>query len=171
MMLLMMNQKWSASKNGAFNVQMCWLDAWFTSEGALDRLICTVLGRTPQWHVANYSPWRWKCMCIPACRVLYALDPTFDPFGHEHLRNRWWNINLPLYQHPSCWCLFQKGWEIPFWWMDFFFLCLNWLKWTWIFPLIQIVNIRTHVIWHNSSSELMFDPGNIRNHLNWAFDF
>lgn len=61
-----------------------------------------VLGRTLQWHVANYSPWRWKYMCIPACRVLYALDPTFDPFGREHLSNRWWNINLPLYQRPSC---------------------------------------------------------------------
>lgn len=41
MMLLMMNQKWSAFKNGAFDVQMCCMDAWFTSEGALDRLICT----------------------------------------------------------------------------------------------------------------------------------
>lgn len=32
---------------------------------------------------------------------------------------------------------------------------LKMFKCTWVFPLIQIVNIRTHVIWHNSSSELM----------------
>lgn len=149
MMLLLTNQRWSAFKNGAFNVQMCWLDAWFTSEGALDWLICT--RKNPAVTCSQPFSVKMKmhvhtCMSSPLCTWSNIWSIWTRTSRQQVMEHKSAFVPAPILSVFS-----RKAEKSHFDGWTFFKM----FKCTWVFPLIQIVNIRTHVIWHNSSSELM----------------